>query len=372
LNLYKVFYLFAHKIIININSFNYKNTYLNKFYLKENIMKPIILQGHSRPIKDIKFNREGDLLFTGSNDRLVTLWNAETGERVGTYSHEAAVNNMAISKDSKTLISGDATGSCYLWELQTGKLLKKITLDVTESIRSVELSYGDEYVSLSISGRMRDSKSQINIYKVSDVLGSSKAIEPLKSFVSAKSKFVNTKWLNINKNILGSREDGSLVMIDYTSGDVILEKQLHSATFMDLDVSPREEIILTASKDGKSLVVDPDTFDIIHTFYPKNPERNINTAKISPLFSMDDENEEKYHAFIAGGIESRNVTTSTEGGFETLIFNVMYGDELGAIPGHFGPVNTLAIGPNGKVFCTGAEDATIRLQKLEEDYFNLP
>jgi translation initiation factor 3 subunit I len=87
-------------------------------------MKPIILQGHTRPIRDIKFNKDGDFLFTGSNDRNVTLWAAETGERIGNYYHSAAVNNMAITLDSKILITGDNTGGCYFWDVNTGKVLK--------------------------------------------------------------------------------------------------------------------------------------------------------------------------------------------------------------------------------------------------------
>jgi translation initiation factor 3 subunit I len=142
---------------------------------------------------------------------------------------------------------------------------------------------------------------------------------------------------------------------------------------MDMDISRKEEVILTASKDGKSCVIDPDTFEVLHTMFPQNPTRNLNSCKISPLFSIGDNFEERYHCALAGGQESRDVTTThaKKGGFDILFYNAMFGEELGAIQGHFGPINTLAFGPNGKIIASGAEDATIRVHKLEEEYFNL-
>ena len=343
-------------------------------------MKPIILQGHTRPIRDIKFNKDGDFLFTGSNDRNVTLWASDTGERIGTYYHAAAINNMAVTLDSKILITGDNTGGCYFWEVSSGKVLKKIEMDSSYSIRSVDLSYGDENIMLTYGGRTKDAKSFVDIYKLSDILSASttnniiKNVTPIKSLTSSVSKFMSCKWMNLNKNIVCSREDGALQLIDYESGITIKENKIHSSVIMDFDISKREEIILTASKDGKSCVIDPDTFEVIHTLYPQDPTRNINTCKISPLFYMGDESEEKYHAILAGGQESREVTTthSKKGGFDLLFYNIMYGEEIGAVQGHFGPVNTMAFGPSGKIIASGAEDATIRIHKLEDDYFNLP
>jgi translation initiation factor 3 subunit I len=342
-------------------------------------MKPIILQGHSRPIRDIKFNREGDLLFTGSNDRYVTLWGAETGERIGTYYHSAAVISMGLTLDSRMLISGDATGGLYFWEVNSGNLLRKIEKESTMSVRQLDLSYGDQKVCFAYGGRTRDALSCVDVYSIKDLFsakteaGIIKNCPTIGSFPSSKSKYANCRWINMNKNILCSREDGVLQMIDFESGTVVKEKQFHKETIMDMDISKKEEIILTASKDGKSCIIDPDTFEVLHTMFPQNPTRNLNSCKISPLFSLGDDQEEKYHAILGGGQESRDVTTThaKKGGFEILFYNLMYGEELGAVQGHFGPINTLAFGPNGKVVASGAEDATIRLHKLEEDYQNL-
>lgn len=51
-----------------------------------------MLQGHERSITRVKFNEDGDLLFTASKDHHPTVWNASTGERIGTYDgHKGAV-----------------------------------------------------------------------------------------------------------------------------------------------------------------------------------------------------------------------------------------------------------------------------------------
>ena len=45
-----------------------------------------------RPLTFIKYNKDGDLLFTCAKDHHPTLWYADDGERVGTYiGHNGAV-----------------------------------------------------------------------------------------------------------------------------------------------------------------------------------------------------------------------------------------------------------------------------------------
>lgn len=56
------------------------------------LKKPLLLQGHERAITQIKYNREGDLLFSASKDKLPNVWFSINGERLGTYNgHQGAV-----------------------------------------------------------------------------------------------------------------------------------------------------------------------------------------------------------------------------------------------------------------------------------------
>ena len=50
-----------------------------------NKVRPIIIQGHERPLTMVKYNREGDLLFTAAKDYRPCMWYADNGERIGTF-----------------------------------------------------------------------------------------------------------------------------------------------------------------------------------------------------------------------------------------------------------------------------------------------
>ena len=49
------------------------------------IMKPIMMHGHERSITQIKYNKEGDLLFSSAKDHHPNVWYSLNGERLGTY-----------------------------------------------------------------------------------------------------------------------------------------------------------------------------------------------------------------------------------------------------------------------------------------------
>lgn len=44
-----------------------------------------LLSGHQRSLTQIKYNKEGDLLFTCSKDSVINVWYSHNGERLGTY-----------------------------------------------------------------------------------------------------------------------------------------------------------------------------------------------------------------------------------------------------------------------------------------------
>jgi len=43
----------------------------------------MVMKGHERNITRVLFNRDGDLLFSAASDKTPTVWDTETGERLG-------------------------------------------------------------------------------------------------------------------------------------------------------------------------------------------------------------------------------------------------------------------------------------------------
>ena len=336
-------------------------------------MRPLVLKGHTMPITNLQFNKDNDLLFSASKDRYITLWSSEYGERIGTYSHSAAVYAMNIDDNSKYLISSDSTGFVYIWEACNGEIIHKFTIDKIPLISSVYFNYNNDLISVGYGSRASNSDSHIDIYKFNDLLTKQKNVEPIKKIlIPNKDKISKSRWFDLGKSILATSESGMIYKYDFDSEKLLLQKKIHNSVIMDIDISPKEELILTASKDGKAKVLDPDTFEVMSELFPQNPVRNINACRFNPLISSEDEKIVKYHAFIAGGQESREVTTtaSKKGGFETLIYDCMFGEELGAILGHFGPVNALAISSDGEILASGSEESSIRVHKINNDEYN--
>jgi translation initiation factor 3 subunit I len=267
-------------------------------------MKPLVLQGHSRPIKHIKFNEAGDTLFTASADRTVISWNTATGEKLKIYTHSAAVNTFLLSSDGIYMVSGDNTGTIYIWDIKSGAIAKKLENVNLQSVRSLDLSSNDALLLVVYAGLKKGAESNITIYKLNDIIGNdvktnydkdsiysavvpsgmtNEQITPFKVIQCNKdrnTKFSSAKFVHMNKNVLVSREDGYMEFISVTHGKTITEYKFHKDSILDFDVDPDNNIVLTAGKDGIACIFSLDTFELITTIEPKDPVRNLNACKI--------------------------------------------------------------------------------------------
>lgn len=166
-------------------------------------MKPVNLQGHSRPIKKVKFNQSGELLYTASSDRTIISWSIPKGEKLKTYTHSAAINTFCVT--NKYLISGDNTGTLYIWDISTEKILKKLEHDPTLSVRSLDFLYSDQsQIMIVYAGRGKMSKSFISIYNINEILNygdSSKEVNKEEIGLDEKNKINNSAF---SKNVVNA------------------------------------------------------------------------------------------------------------------------------------------------------------------------
>ena len=88
---------------------------------------PPLLKGHERSITTVKYNGDGDLIFTAAKDQTPTVWYSDTGERLGTYGfHRGAVLDIDPSWDSKYVITASGDGSARFFETTTGNYIARM------------------------------------------------------------------------------------------------------------------------------------------------------------------------------------------------------------------------------------------------------
>jgi WD40 repeat protein len=89
------------------------------------INKPeVVINAHKDVILGLAFSPDGNTLATCGYDRLVKLWDVNTGrERRTLKDHSDAVYSVAFSPDGKLLASGGADRAVKVWDVATGTRL---------------------------------------------------------------------------------------------------------------------------------------------------------------------------------------------------------------------------------------------------------
>jgi WD40 repeat protein len=87
-------------------------------------------------ISAMAYSPKGGILIGGGTSRNVQVWNASDGASLFTLNHAHQVSKVAISPDGSTVAAATcenvvypecADGGIWLWDLPSGKLLRKLT-----------------------------------------------------------------------------------------------------------------------------------------------------------------------------------------------------------------------------------------------------
>jgi serine/threonine protein kinase len=96
-----------------------------------NVRAPIppmhVFEGHESAVQAVAFSAARGLIASGSADRTVRLWNAETFEPGPVLrGHEDFVTALAFAADGRMLASGDLAGTVRIWSMTTRRAQRSI------------------------------------------------------------------------------------------------------------------------------------------------------------------------------------------------------------------------------------------------------
>ncbi|TFK71291.1 WD40 repeat-like protein [Pluteus cervinus] len=322
-------------------------------------MKPILLQGHERSLTQIKFNAEGDLLFSCSKDHIINVWYSHNGERLGTYDgHNGTVWTVDVDSESKYMISGAADNMLKLWAVATGKCL--YTWEFPTAVKRVSFSHDDKQV-VCITEQRMGYQSTIRVFNISrEGDGKNQSKEPAYIFSPIGSKATVCAFTPVNNVIITGHESGKVALFNVKSGEEVNNNErAHGDAVTDLQLSKDRTYCITSSKDKCARIHDTKTLMVIKTYTTETP---LNSAALAPT---------KPYVLLGGGQEAMSVTTTSlrQGKFETRFWHKVFEEEVGRVKGHFGPINTIAVHPAGTGYASGGEDGFVRMHHFDESYF---
>ncbi|CAN6292803.1 unnamed protein product [Urochloa humidicola] len=324
-------------------------------------MRPILMKGHERPLTFLRYNRDGDLLFSCAKDHTPTIWYADNGDRLGTYrGHNGAVWTCDVSRDSARLITGSADQTAKLWEVSTGRELFSFRFDAPA--RSVEFAIGDALAVITTDNFM-DHVPTVQVKHIAEDL-EDQTDESALVITGIKGRINRAVWGPLNRTIITAGEDATIRIWDSETGKLLKESDKesgHQKTITSLSKSADWSHFLTGSLDKSAKLWDTRTLTLIKTYVTERP---VNAVDISPTHDT---------VVLGGGQDAMNVTMTDRraGKFEAKFYHKILQEEIGGVKGHFGPINALAFNPDGRSFSSGGEDGYVRLHHFDSDYFNI-
>ncbi|CAI7779463.1 unnamed protein product [Closterium sp. NIES-54] len=249
---------------------------------------------------------------------------------------------------------------------------------IKEGSREHEYRFSPPTQPLPLSPRAASSSQQLAAITVDPFMGSVLAIhvkrikegsreqeeESVLHITGPQGRIMRCVWGPLNQTLIGAGEDCIIRMWDAETGKLLRETEpevAHSKTVTSLSKSADGSHFITGSLDKCAKLWDTRTLRLLKTY---QTERPINAADISPLFD---------HVVLGGGQDAASVTTTSSraGKFEAVFYHKVLEEEIGRVKGHFGPLNALAFGPDGRSFASGGEDGYVRLHHFDNDYFHI-
>lgn len=215
------------------------------------------LVGHDDAVTDVVFSPEGQWLLSGASDHKAILWDVATGtikrELLG---HDNIVSSVAFMPDGRQALTGEDSGQLqgelFLWDLESGEINARFGGELEELIEGVQ--------DLAIS---RDGRTVLVGYtKISTFDTNTAALWDIQTgevirFLEGSPQAVYSVSISPDGRLgYGASADGNIYVWELDSGEVVQTLRGHEGAVTNVTVSPSGLAALSGALDGEMILWD--------------------------------------------------------------------------------------------------------------------
>lgn len=292
-------------------------------------LKPLdLLSDQIGQVIDLELSIDEKTLVSSSQDKIIRIWDINTGRIKHKFSIYNRTINISLSADHKYLVTKDFGNVLGVWEIETGLLIHTIK-GFTSPIRSIALASDDNTIATA-------GFKVVEIWHVS----TGNKIHTL----TGHDNYVDSVTFNSDSSVLASGSFDTTIRL----WDVVTGVSLHMLTQDRIG----EVRSIAFSPDGNTLI--SGNYSDIHKWDPHN--RN-HLQKLEghnkPIHSVVINSDGTILA--SGGMAEYNGENNF-GNKAIYLWELDTGKYKKTLSGNMGDINCLAFSPDGKLLASGCEN----------------
>ena len=228
------------------------------------------LNKHTMQITGMAFSRDNKLLATVADDKMVVVWDTETGEIKHTFSgHTDKITGVEIDPSLRFVITTSLDQTVRFWDMKPPP-----TKDPKKTTNRIQkLSYPATALTVDVTGRMIYVAGNNNIEQLSVVGKVMKTFEGHTNTITGLARSID------KKHLASMSADRSIIIWDITTGKQKFVLKGHSWDINSIEFTLDSKYLVSGGKDGKVILWDVATGAQVTTFQ-KEGTKVVNGASV--------------------------------------------------------------------------------------------
>jgi DNA-binding beta-propeller fold protein YncE len=270
------------------------------------------------PVLSVAVTPDGKYVVSGSEDKTVRVWELATGKEVRRFmGHRSGVNRVAVTPDGQYVVSGSHDETVRLWELATGKEVRPFT-GHKNWVSSVAVTPDGKYI---VSGSWDNT---VRLWELATG-------QEVRQFTGHESWVRSVAVTPDGQYVVSGSDDKTVRLWELATGKEVRRFTGHEDWVHSVAVTPDGKYVVSGSHDKTVRLWELATGQEVRRF----------TGHERPVYSVALTPDGKY---VVSGSGDKTVR----------VWDLATGQEVRQFTGHERWVNSVAVTPDGKYVVSGS------------------